>query len=266
MLIKNPNEENDFVTGHTICTREISSWSQRLTSSYGLVLSLAGKGSISLENASVEVEKGDLVLLKPQLKHLFRSHDDWDLLWFHFIPRPHMAAVLEWPKNAPGAGLIRFDGADFESIRSVLLEVHTLEYQRPYGWSALAYLLLESVVVRGYNRGARTSESAGSWIFLAQKLLTETSDDVDAIASCCGMSRASFYTKFKKMSGVSPRQYREYTILRRAIPLLESLDLSISEVAERVGMPDPYYFSTRFRKFSGFSPRAYRRKALQEAN
>eukprot|EP00831_Metopus_contortus_P082049 TRINITY_DN8780_c0_g1_i1.p1 TRINITY_DN8780_c0_g1~~TRINITY_DN8780_c0_g1_i1.p1 ORF type:complete len:356 (+),score=44.81 TRINITY_DN8780_c0_g1_i1:196-1263(+) len=264
MLIKNAHEENDFVTGHTICTGEIPSWSQRLTSSYGLVLTLAGKGNVSLGDAAVDIEQGDLLLLKPHWKHLFRSCDDWDILWFHFLPRPHIAHALEWLENAPGTGLIHLEDTEFDTVRTALLEAHTLEYQRTHGWNPLAYLLLESVVVRGYNRSICKSESANAWVSLAQRLLTETSDDMDAIASRCGISRASLYTKFKKISGISPRQYREYAILRRAIPLLESLDLSIAEIAERVGMPDQYYFSTRFHKFSGFAPREYRRRAVQE--
>lgn len=262
MLIKNPNEENDFVTGHTICSEELPSWNQRLTSSYGLVLTLAGRGSVSLGNAVVDVEQGDLLLLKPHWKHLFRSYDSWDILWFHFLPRPHMAHALEWLENTPGTGHIHLEDAEFETVRTALFEAHTLEYQRPHGWNPLAYLLLESVVVRGYNRSVCKSEEANAWLTLAQRLLTETPDDMDAIASRCGISRASLYTKFKKASGISPRQYREYAILRRAIPLLESLDLSIAEIAERVGMSDQYYFSTRFHKFSGFSPREYRRKAV----
>ena len=266
MLIKNANEENDFVTGHTICAEGMPSWNQRLTTSYGLVLTLAGEGRVSLGEASVDVAQGDLLLLKPHWKHLFRSCDDWDILWFHFLPRPHMTHALEWLENAPGTGHIHLEDAEFDTVRTALFEAHTLEYQRPHGWNPLAYLLLESVVVRGYNRSVSKSEGASAWLALAQRLLTETTDDMDAIASRCGISRASLYTKFKRVSGVSPRQYREYAILRRAIPLLESLDLSIAEIAERVGMPDQYYFSTRFHKFSGFSPRAYRRKAIQETS
>jgi len=89
---------------------------------------------------------------------------------------------------------------------------------------------------------------------------------MDRIASRCNVSRAALYVKFKKITGISPRQYREYAILRRAARLLENLDLSVSEIARQVGMPDPYYFSTRFHKFSGFPPREYRQKMTQHNN
>ena len=68
------------------------------------------------------------------------------------------------------------------------------------------------------------------------------------------------YAKFRRETGISPRQYREYALLRRAARLLECSGLPIAEIAEQIGIPDPYYFSTRFRKFFGLSPRGYRRR------
>lgn len=264
MLIKNPNEENDFVSGHTVCNGDVPQWNQRLTSSYGLVLTVSGKGSVSYQESTVCVKTGDLLLLKPLSTHLFCPLDSWDILWFHFLPRPHMSHVLSWAENSFGAGLISFTGKELDTISASLTEAHNLEFQRPQGWNELAYLLLEAAVVRGYNHSVSQSENTDLWIPLAEKMLTETTVDMDTIASCCKISRASLYNKFKKASGVSPRQYREYAMLRRAVPLLENLDLSIAEIAERIGMPDQYYFSTRFRKFSGFPPREYRRRAVMQ--
>lgn len=263
MQIKNPNEENDFVSGHTICAGDAFRWIQRLTDSYGLILTLSGTGRVSLGTASRQLEAGDLLLLKPHWQHQFDPDDNWDLLWFHFLPRPHIIHALEWPDVIPGTGCVRLDEAEFQAVRTALTEANNLEYHRPNGWNALAFLLLESAVVRGYNRSVRESSGAEGWIGLAQRLLTDTANDMDRIASRCNVSRAALYVKFKKATGVSPRQYREYAILRRAARLLENMDLSVAEIARQVGMPDPYYFSTRFRKFSGFPPREYRREMTQ---
>lgn len=181
-------------------------------------------------------------------------------LWFHFLPRPHIVHALEWPEVIPGVGVAMLPPAELETVRKELEEAHKLECHRPDGWNALAYLLAESAVVRGSNRIMSEASEADSRIRLAQELLTETADGMDRIAARCGLSRAALYAKFRQETGVSPRQYRECAILRRAARLLECSGLSVAEIADQVGMPDPYYFSTRFRKFSGVSPREYRRR------
>ena len=46
--------------------------------------------------------------------------------------------------------------------------------------------------------------------------------------------------------------------MAEARALLAESELPISEIARRVGMPDPGYFSRMFRRMHGTSPRAWR--------
>lgn len=259
MNSKNPNGESDFISGFRENAGP-SEWIQRLTGSYGLILSLQGEGTVSIGGDRLTLAAGSLALLKPVLKHRFHIRNTWTYLWFHFLPRPHIVHALEWPEVIPGVGVAMLPPAELETVRKELEEAHKLECHRPDGWNALAYLLAESAVVRGSNRIMSEASEADSRIRLAQELLTETADGMDRIAARCGLSRAALYAKFRQETGVSPRQYRECAILRRAARLLECSGLSVAEIADQVGMPDSYYFSTRFRKFSGVSPREYRRR------
>ena len=174
--------------------------------------------------------------------------------WLWMLTSPFISVI-------PGAGAVRFSGKEEATIWNTLLESHQLELLRPPGWNPLAMLLLESVLVRGFNRIQTVRAEPDSSIRLAQELLLNSSDSVDRIAARCGLSRAALFAKFRKVTGISPRQYRECAMLRRAARLLEQSGLPISEVAEQSGMSDPYYFSTRFHKFFGISPREYRRRA-----
>jgi AraC-like DNA-binding protein len=47
--------------------------------------------------------------------------------------------------------------------------------------------------------------------------------------------------------------------MSRARALLADTDLTVAEVAARVGMADPGYFSRQFRRSHGRSPREWRR-------
>jgi hypothetical protein len=51
--------------------------------------------------------------------------------------------------------------------------------------------------VRGYNRSVRESSGAEGWIGLAQRLLTDTANDMTH-APAATVSRAARYVKFKK--------------------------------------------------------------------
>ncbi|MBS1369188.1 MAG: AraC family transcriptional regulator [Lentisphaeria bacterium] len=262
MLNKNPNEEADFTSGRTLCTPDSVPWTQRLSECYGLLLVLNGRGRFAFGENSHMLTAGELVLLKPHFRHFFTPEPGWELLWFHFLARPQLQREHLWHEALPGAGIVRLEGAELECVTEELREAHRLEYERPPGWNPLARLLLETALVRGYNRQAPGTECADARIRLALNLLAGPGAEwsIDRLAAKCGLSRAAFYAKFKAVAGVSPRQYREFTMLRRAALLLENPELSVAEVAERSGMPDAFYFSTRFRKFSGLAPRDYRRR------
>lgn len=256
-----PVSEDDLISGETISPPPTRPWFQRLTASWGLLFIRNGRGTLVCDELSLSAEQGMLILMTPGFRHQFLPEPGWELFWFHFLARPHVTEALQWPQEIPGAGAVHFSGEEETTIRETLSEVHQLELLRPPGWNPLAMLLLESVLVRGFNRIQTVRAEPDSSIRLAQELLLNSSDSVDRIAARCGLSRAALFAKFRKVTGISPRQYRECAMLRRAARLLEQSGLPISEVAEQSGMSDPYYFSTRFHKFFGISPREYRRRA-----
>jgi signal transduction histidine kinase/AraC-like DNA-binding protein len=66
---------------------------------------------------------------------------------------------------------------------------------------------------------------------------------------------------FKRELGLSPWEYLARFRIRKAKELLETTDLSVSELSGRVGFQDQAYFSRVFRKLAGASPQAYRDSA-----
>ncbi|MEO0278133.1 MAG: helix-turn-helix domain-containing protein [candidate division WOR-3 bacterium] len=71
---------------------------------------------------------------------------------------------------------------------------------------------------------------------------------------------ASYLSKlFAKHVGVSPGRYLIELRMNRAKYLLKNCrDLSVKQIAEAVGYPDPCYFSRMFKKFTGKSPQEFR--------
>lgn len=69
-----------------------------------------------------------------------------------------------------------------------------------------------------------------------------------------GLSRSQVFKKLKALTGKSIAQYIRQYRLHRAKQLLDSTELSISEVAFGVGFKDPAYFSRSFADLYGMAP------------
>ena len=73
-----------------------------------------------------------------------------------------------------------------------------------------------------------------------------------------GFSRTHFFRIFKAQTGTTPIEYVKRRRLREALLLLQESDLNISEIGDKVGWPDPFYFSKIFKAKIGMPPSVYR--------
>ena len=72
------------------------------------------------------------------------------------------------------------------------------------------------------------------------------------------------FKKFKEKTGYTPIKYLAIRKIDEAKRLLETTDLPISEVMERVGYEDASYFSKLFKKLVGYSPKSFRENVEQK--
>ncbi|MCI8387672.1 MAG: AraC family transcriptional regulator [Clostridiales bacterium] len=81
---------------------------------------------------------------------------------------------------------------------------------------------------------------------------------VTELASSVFLSEGHLRVLFRERCGMSPQRYLTLLRINAAKQLLEQPNLTISEVARSVGIPDPLYFSRIFRAETGLSPSKYR--------
>ena len=62
---------------------------------------------------------------------------------------------------------------------------------------------------------------------------------------------------FKQVTGQTPLEYRTRIRIESAKQMLESGELSIAEIGEKIGFSSPAHFSTVFKKLVGISPKKY---------
>ena len=80
------------------------------------------------------------------------------------------------------------------------------------------------------------------------------------LAALVGYSEYYLTEKFKKETGQSVSSYIRYAKVERAKLLLESGDLSVREIAEKLAFNTVNYFIQCFRDTTGYTPAQYRKK------
>jgi AraC-like DNA-binding protein len=84
--------------------------------------------------------------------------------------------------------------------------------------------------------------------------------DVEALARGANMSAGHLSREFRLAFGESPYSYLMTRRIERAMALLRSGDLSVTEICFAVGCSSLGTFSTRFTELVGMPPSVYRRQ------
>lgn len=78
--------------------------------------------------------------------------------------------------------------------------------------------------------------------------------DVDSFAAEAAVSRTLLHNKLKKITNLSTTEFIKMVKLTEAKKLLIKNELSVSEIAYKVGFNDPAYFSRSFKKYFKVAP------------
>lgn len=89
--------------------------------------------------------------------------------------------------------------------------------------------------------------------------LTTTDFSVPQIAQIMQMSQIQVYRKLKALTGKTPTQYIRILRMKKAMELLTTTSLNISEIAYNLGFSDPNYFSRTFQLVYGKTPSSIRK-------
>lgn len=81
---------------------------------------------------------------------------------------------------------------------------------------------------------------------------------IEQLSRTIGLDRTALFRAFVRESGISPQEYLIRFRIGKACELLHKTSLSVSEIAESVGMQNVSHFSDIFKSRTGFSPREYR--------
>ncbi|HLG96543.1 MAG TPA: AraC family transcriptional regulator [Bryobacteraceae bacterium] len=109
---------------------------------------------------------------------------------------------------------------------------------------------------RGRGVSLTTKQLRRSIEFIHENLHNDVS--LVEIAAAANMSKYHFAKSFRQAVGIAPHKYLVKLRIERARKLLLSEDLSVEEIAHRVGYTDKSHFAAQFVKIVGTTPYRYR--------
>lgn len=135
-------------------------------------------------------------------------------------------------------------------------------YSETMGLAAARYL------ARRFGRPSAPSDPAA--MRLAPWQLRRVADFISAqiggeiriadLAALAGVSVGHFHRAFRTTMGQTPLAYMNEARVRRAVAILATENLSVAELALRVGFVNPGYFARVFRRSTGVQPSIMRRR------
>lgn len=243
-----------------------TNWRPFGSGDYLLIYTISGQGHFVTSEGVFESRPGKAILYYPGEAQDYSTTSalgEWNLLWVHFMPKPHLQDQLSWPRNRYGLHcLLLNEGETRDEFHNALQRVVRLCHRRFVGAEELAaHALAEALLWAGTVLRRGGAPGMDPRIRRAIDFLSAGKTEpfsLPATASYSGISVSRLAFLFKRETGFSPHAYWERHRLQRATRLLRVTGLSVSEIAQEVGFNDPFYFTNRFRRFTGYSPTAYR--------
>ncbi len=100
--------------------------------------------------------------------------------------------------------------------------------------------------------------------YISQNLSDSLS--LEKVAEISGYSLSRFKTKFKNETGIPPAEYITLQKIKYAKKLLETTDMSITELSLELGFSSSNYFSSVFKKILNITPQQYKKKFTSKQN
>lgn len=225
---------------------------------FELIFFLEGKANIDAGADSMDVLGFDVVVYPPGLEHAE-----------HLDLRHRQEIICLWADTGPTAS---FEHAiklmdERGTLRSLFEMVYDEFTANRPGSAELISCYLKTIFLQVRQHFSEPAREASSLVERSLGYIHEhyaRDFDIDELASQIAVSPSYLFRLFKKKMQVTPMHYRNMVRIDKAKLLLADQQLTVDDVAERVGFDDPKYFARVFRDLTGTTPSSFRRSRLAD--
>ncbi|HEY4109109.1 AraC family transcriptional regulator [Puia sp.] len=229
-----------------------------------LIYCAEGRGNAVVSKKKYELEPGSFIIIPAGEQHSYSANekDYWTIYWVHFKgsdAQRLVSSLLEKTHHHQGS-------AAFEPRRISLFEDIYACLERGYGNDNLCYanvclhhyiasfIYQDKFNLTDNRQGGDAVEQSIN--FMRQNLGRALS--LEELAGAVNFSASHYSVIFRKKTGFSPIEYFNHLKVQKACQYLLYTELRIKEIADKLGIEDPFYFSRMFNKLMGMSPNQYR--------
>jgi len=226
-----------------------------------VALTIRGKGLLTYNGKSYELEKGDGFLIDCNKPHYYASdtNDLWEFVWVHFSGCQSNEYENQISKNNGTFFTLKEDSLILKNILNIhnMLRVKDMQLDA-YGSCRLLEILTE---ILSYSSDFR-QENVPIYIKEAMRVIEENYADkisLESITKSAYMSKSYFIRQFKKCTGQSPYEYLMNYRLNEAKKLLKTSEAPVYEVALRSGFESVSHFVKYFKEHEKMTPLKFRK-------
>ena len=206
------------------------------------------------------------VLVIPEFQPYYVNSSGYNHEYVLEIKGCHLSSILS------SLGLNQtalYDVADFPAFLRALKEigefVDTLEKETFISISGKCYELLMRLALQVNCKARKASQLPRILEFLEQDF--ERKVTIEELEEFTGINKMTLIRMVKKKTGMTPMHYRLSRKIERAIYYLQIPDMSIKEIAYKLGFCNQNHFAKAFRRQMGRTPsehRVFQKKLAEE--
>ena len=227
--------------------------------SYVLEYVSDGIGYIEINGEKIQVEKGDVYILKKGGEHYYYSDkiNPYSKYWINF----HSDIFDAMFEASPLKNVVKIPKVFCEDLFIEMLNAgSTSPYHNLICYDVFDVILkIFSKLIKSYNK--TNSKKVPDNIETIKTMLDQsifTNITIEDICEKVFLSNSYVISKFKEYYGITPHQYLIDSKIKQASILLHDKNINISEIANKLGFYDSYHFSKIFKAKVGVSPKKYR--------
>lgn len=255
---------------------------KRCFDAYNLVYVKSGAFYLAESDTGYEIKEGELLVLEPGNPHWghLPCRETTEIYWIH-LSHSKARRTLEYeeipwsvllPKNGDNDDrpnnqymylpkLSSIDPTTLVPILDRMVRLYmTFSLTNALPLNSMLAQLLEKVQSVAHRKSRSRSfllsermmeylEKHATVPFRSKHVEEELHFHIDYLSRC-----------LKKHTGLSPLQYQRGIQINLAKSLLETTELTITEISEQIGMGGPGYFNRVFRQTLGMTPSQYRKR------